>query len=305
MDTLNARDPYGRTALLDAVEADDVDKARRLLAAGADVTLGENISAKMAEFKPKGLKTWLLHRLGKWMARRLGDMPDTIITPAYAAHSPAMAQLLAEHGAAIAEFEDDMVPYATGASAIPATEISHEMFNAQYKPRFGTANPERVDIPFWREQIRTGNSGWAGARDVLGSDRETPPGCGGVDPVWSFRRFGRTATRLADGRWVLIAGEHEDHYDQDFCIYNDVTVIHPGGKVDHYIYPTEVFPPTDFHTASLVGERIILIGNYSYPHMRHEGVTQVLSLDLASFAITRLDTRGERPGWISSHDARL
>ena len=304
---VNARGTYGGTALLDAVEADDLGAAQALLACGADVTLGENISARLADYKPKGIKARVFHGLANWMSSRvpgMADMPDTIVTPAYAAHSPEMARLLADHGAPIAEFEADMVTHAIGADRISPTTITPAMFHAQYQPRQGTANPERVDIPFWREQIRTGKSGWSAAQDIVG-DRETTPGCGGVDPVWSFQRFGRTATRLDDGRWVLVAGEHEDHYDPDFCIYADVTVIHPGGAVDHYIYPAAAFPPTDFHTATLLDDRIILIGNLSYPHLRCEGVTQVLSLNLGDFSVTRIDARGDQPGWISRHDARL
>ena len=38
---------------------------------------------------------------------------------------------------------------------------------------------------------------------------------------------GRSTVWLPDGRVVLIAGEHEDSYDPDFCIYNDVVVIQP------------------------------------------------------------------------------
>ena len=44
-------------------------------------------------------------------------------------------------------------------------------------------------------------------------------------PVWCFNRFGGTVTKLPDGCFVHIGGEHEDFYDPDFCIYNDVIVI--------------------------------------------------------------------------------
>lgn len=46
-------------------------------------------------------------------------------------------------------------------------------------------------------------------------------------PTWCFDRFGRSTAWLPDGRVVLIAGEHKDSYDPDFCIYNDVVVIQP------------------------------------------------------------------------------
>lgn len=61
-----------------------------------------------------------------------------------------------------------------------------------------------------------------------------------------FRRFGRSSTLLADGRLVLIGGEHEDSYDSDFCIYNDVVVRHPDGRLEVFGYPKEVFPRQTF-----------------------------------------------------------
>jgi hypothetical protein len=59
-------------------------------------------------------------------------------------------------------------------------------------------------------------------------------------------------------------GEHEDHYDPDFFIHNDVVVRTPDGEVAIYGYPTEVFLPTDFHTATLLPASIVLIGSLGY-----------------------------------------
>jgi len=108
-----------------------------------------------------------------------------------------------------------------------------------------------------------------------------------------------------DARVVTIAGEHEDHYDPDFYIYNDVLVTHPSGELKLYGYPREVFPPTDFHSATTVGDRIVLIGCLGYPSQRRHGVTPVFALDTASLAITRLVTAGAAPGWIYEHTATL
>src|SRR6185369_11799713 len=96
-------------------------------------------------------------------------------------------------------------------------------------------------------------------------------------------RFGQSSTLLGDGRRIAIAGEHEDYYDPDFYIYNDVIVHHPSGEVDIYCYPREVFSPTDFHSATLVGDRIVLIGRLGYSGTRMPEVTPVYALDTSTY----------------------
>src|SRR6185503_1846850 len=118
---------------------------------------------------------------------------------------------------------------------------------------------------------------------------------------WSAMRFGQSITRLPDGRIVQVAGEHEDAYDEDFCIYNDVFVHEPGGAITLYGYPEDVFPPTDFHTATLVGDAIYLIGSLGYAGARRYGHTPVFRLDTRTFRIERLAPAGDPPGWIYGH----
>ena len=188
----------------------------------------------------------------------------------------------------------------------------NELLAAQ--PRYGTANPERVENELWDQAIKEDWSGYA-LRQHLGVGftsghrhhahtpstwREATPG-----PFWSWRRFGRTSTALGDGRVIHVAGEHEDHYDPDFCIYNDVVVDYAGGRREFFLYPKDVFPPTDFHTATLVGRDLFLIGSLGYRDLRRHGDTQVLKLDTRSLRIERIATRGEGPGWIFRHQAEL
>jgi hypothetical protein len=111
--------------------------------------------------------------------------------------------------------------------------------------------------------------------------------------------------RSTDGRTILVAGEHEDFYDPDFWIYNDVVVQHPGGALDLFGYPREVFPPTDFHSATVAGSGLILIGRLGYRDERRLGVTPVLRVDLDSFAVGEVATSGTPPGWIYKHTAAL
>jgi hypothetical protein len=169
-----------------------------------------------------------------------------------------------------------------------------------------------VESPLWEQAMREDWSGYALGqhlgvepdRSRWNNDfshsayRDTDPG-----PFWSWQRFGRTATQLPDGRIVFIAGEHEDGYDPDFCIYNDVVVEHPDGRREFFLYPKDAFPPTDFHSATLVGDAIILIGSLGYRDLRRPGETQVLKLDTQSLQFTNLATTGESPGWISRHTA--
>lgn len=294
-------DMFGGTALLIAVENEDAALAKVLLDAGADVTAGRNISQENAaqDAEPSFIGKMANAIMDRTKSLLPNVFEDTILTAADLTQSPEMLALLADYGLPVELVDDEDLPAFVGADRIAVTEITPEMFAEQATPRSGTANPERVDVPFWREQNRTGRSGWSGARDVVG---ENPRGTE-QHPVWSFSRFGRTGTRLADGRWVLIAGEHEDHYDPDFHIYNDVTVIHPDARVDHYIYPTDTFPPTDFHTATLVEDHILLIGCLGYREQRRDGVTQVLRLNLSDFSIESVETAGLNPGWISRHKA--
>lgn len=165
-------------------------------------------------------------------------------------------------------------------------------------PRFGTANPERMDEPFWHAMVASGVCGWRAAqkyrpRPVKGQ------------PIWCAQRFGQSITFLPDGRIVQVAGEHEDGYDPDFCIYNDVFVHHPDGRLEIFGYPEDVFPPTDFHTATLVGDAIYLIGSLGYDKNRQPGVTQVFRLDTHTFRIERVPICGDVPGRIFKHRALL
>jgi hypothetical protein len=192
-------------------------------------------------------------------------------------------------------------------------EISPELFHQQRRPRFGIANPERMHVKFWEWMIRGGKDfseirnnprfggfGPCHARNVFKASPSREEG-----PVWTFSRYGATRTVLADGRVVCVGGEHEDFYDPDFCIYNDVVVFTPSNQVEIYGYPAEIFPPTDFHTATLVQNRLFVIGSLGYQHARRPGETLVHVVDLSGYEISRMRTSGETPGWIYEHEAKF
>ncbi|MFN0057398.1 MAG: hypothetical protein ACKVX7_02990 [Planctomycetota bacterium] len=156
-----------------------------------------------------------------------------------------------------------------------------------------------MNNPVWEWLVRSRLTAYSSNKKL---DGPSPFAAG---PSWCFNRLGRTSTTLADGRVVLIAGEHEDGYDPDFYIYNDVVVVHPNGDVDIYGYPAEIFPPTDSHTATLVGDRIVIVGSLGYRKKRSVGTTQVLLLDVATFAISSVRVSGAVPGWIFKHETLL
>lgn len=172
------------------------------------------------------------------------------------------------------------------------------------RPRYGNGNPEFVRNPFWEYMVRQRRNAWWARKSfaIPGAtfgpgNRDNPDG-----PVWCFTRYGRTVSVLPFYT-VYVGGEHEDYYDPDFCIYNDVVVEDANGNYEIYGYPKDVFPPTDFHTATVVGADIWLVGSLGYKHMREEGVTQVLRLDTRGYRVERVETSGDTPGWISRHAA--
>lgn len=181
--------------------------------------------------------------------------------------------------------------------AEPAPAISREEFLAWRAVRLGDANPTSLDNPLWHWLVRTRWSAFQ-ANEIFKGPSPFDSG-----PMWCFDRFGKSETPLPDGRVVHIGGEHEDFYDPDFFIYNDVTVIAPDGSITLLGYPHELFAPTDFHTATLVGSSIFVIGGLGYKHLRTEGTTPVFRLNLASMAMQRIPTTGDAPGWIREHSA--
>ncbi len=177
--------------------------------------------------------------------------------------------------------------------------VTPELFREWRSPRFGQFNPERMNNPVWEWLVRSNLNAY------LATEQFNGPSAEDAGPGWCFDRFGQSSTLLSDGRTVLIAGEHEDHYDPDFYIYNDVVVRHPDDTIDIFGYSRGVFPPTDFHTATLVGSLIIIIGNLGYPEERKPGTTPVLILDLDTFAISQVVCSGTPPGWLHRHTASL
>lgn len=262
---LHAPDDFGHTPIMDAVEESAVACFEALLEAGAN-----------------------------W---KTGKYSDPLIS---AATHPAIIQRLLDLGEDPGRIDEEALRDWIGLGTRDELPVSEADFQRDRTRRFGNANPERMNLPFWEAMVRCGWCGYKAARHFGDEtfDRDAP--------VWCHHRFGMSLTPLPDGRWIQIAGEHEDHYDPDFCIYNDV-IIHDGkGGFEILGYPEEVFPPTDFHSATLVGEWIYLIGNLGYSRTREAfgPDTPVFRFHTGSGKIERVPTSGTSPGWIHSHQAK-
>ena len=187
-----------------------------------------------------------------------------------------------------------------------ALDCTPEQFEAARVRRFATQNGQDITTPYYLAMIRSGVNSYA-ALQALAVD---PSQCArfgddAIPPIWCAQRFGQSMTFLPDGRVIQIGGEHEDSYDPDFCIYNDVFVHGADGNITVYGYPQDVFPPTDFHTATLAGDAIYIIGNLGYSEARTLGMTPVFRLNTTDMAITRLPTSSCAPSWLHRHRAVL
>lgn len=180
----------------------------------------------------------------------------------------------------------------------PPPAIDRNDFLAWRAPRQVTESPTRLDNPLWHWLVRTRHSGYC-ANEIFKGPSSVDAG-----PMWCFDRFGKSETSLPGGRVVHIGGEHEDYYDPDFFIYNDVTVINANGSVEIRGYAREVFPPTDFHSATLAGNSIYIIGCLGYPEQRMAGRTPVYQLALDTMAIAPVEASGNAPGWLHRHSAK-
>lgn len=297
----NAKDHVGRTALFHAVGARQADPVRWLLARGFAVDgadeSGSSPLSEAVEADDWAMVDLLLSSGADPNHQQVG------FSALASARSLSVATRLLGAGADPRELTNKVqrlftqreeVDEAMAFAGLCAADVERDRTR-----RYGTSNPDLMRVPFWNAMVRSGVSGYLAAKH-LGLDEMDPK-----RPVWCAQRFGQSMTTLPDGRIVQIGGEHEDGYDPDFCIYNDVIVHHPDGRFDIYGYPKQDFPPTDFHTATIIGDRIVVIGSVGYPGERLYGTTPVYVLDISTLRIAPLVTSGEMPGWISRHLATV
>jgi len=177
--------------------------------------------------------------------------------------------------------------------------ITPALYSKWRSPRFGKKNPDKVESNVWFWLVRSRLSAYE-ANEKMNGPSPIDDGAS-----WCFDRMGQSVTELPDGRKIYIGGEHEDHYDPDFYIYNDVVVENTDGSIDIYSYPKDDFPPTDFHSTTFTDNKIIIIGSLGYSDDRIVGHTQLYQLDTTSFEIHNVNATGHSPGWIHDHEASL
>lgn len=320
---LTARDFWQRTPWLLSLQTASVAKTELLLSSGADrsdqgrcgmqplmYALGEDTGMLLwlieqgfdLEAKNEFGKTALAEAVSygyctsaKALLRAGAQLDQEIIA---SAHSREMASLLLDHGAGLEDFDFILRSQIIGCRGDKRMRVDEADYRAAKHRRFGSSNPELFNEPFWVEMVDCRAGAWEPRLKFKGKERDE-----GSEAIWCFDRFGCSVSRLANGRYIEIAGEHEDYYDPDFCIYNDV-VVHDGrGGIRIYGYPSDIFPPTDFHTATVVGDYIYIIGCLGYPADRIPGYTPVFRLHCDTLVMEKIATNGQNPGWIYKHIA--
>ncbi|WP_256871885.1 ankyrin repeat domain-containing protein [Nostoc sp. TCL26-01] len=328
----NVCDAWGRTPLVISLQVGDIEKAKLLLAAGANCYECEDCQKTplMYAIENNHLEVfqWLItegfdieatdeyDHTALMLASARGatdfvrillavgaepDRGDNCRRTAIAkASNLEIVQMLVDAGEDLSDINHDMWRSLTGVSykQFYLSQITPEQYSVGKHRYFGKTNPEIMEIDFWKAMICSHDSAYT-AKSIFG-DTENE---NWNQLVWCYQRFAKTTTQLPDGRVIDIGGSHEDYYDPDFCIYNDVVVYRGDGNFQIWGYPRDIFPPTDFHSATLVGEHIYIIGNLGYDNERIFGETPVYRLHYDTGKIDKIITTGEKPGWISHHQA--
>lgn len=287
----------GQTTLMYAIQNDNDKLLKWLIDYGFDIEQGDAYGQRPLSFAAEMSAIKCVKVLIDAGANifAVDHIPQQAIQVATNIH---IVNMLISAGADINKMDSETRATMLGNQYQQAPDVSKSEYKKGRLREFGRSNPTLSKNPFYYAMVKAGASAYH-ADHAFKAKRSFYTS----DPTWCYDRFGISITPLPDGRFIEIAGEHEDSYDPDFCIYNDVFVHDGQGNCKIYTYPEHVFPPTDFHTATLVGDQIYVIGNLSYPSIRKPGYTQVFILDLEDFSMGRIETKGQSPGWISRHDA--
>lgn len=306
-------DDFNKTALGHAVSQDFLPAVRLLLEAGVDRGYEPKYPRKPISYRipvermqmPEELKavmsepewTEMMEASAKALEESSDELPvDPLISEV---QSLETLHLFLEAGDRLGDAPDALKAKLLGLPEKAEFTTGKEEFLRDPTRRFGKYNAEQIHSPFWDDMVRTRSNSYLAQQHYLGESL-----FGARGPIWCNQRFGASLTPLPDGRYIQIGGEHEDYYDPDFCIYNDVIVFEGNGEFQIFGYPQDVFPPTDFHSATLVGEYIYVIGSLGYVEQRSFGTTPVYRLNISSLVMEEMTTDGASPGWIHKHLAK-
>jgi Ankyrin repeats (3 copies) len=316
---LSARDRDERTPWLLSIYTGDIEKAKVVWAAAIDPTdrgqHGKTALMLAIESNNRAMLIWLLVKgfdvaevddsgetaLGFAIKQNAVDFVELLLQAGAKpdqssilwAKSVVVARMLVAAGADFNYVSQYVRQLLTNVST-DVNQVSWEQYQSGKQQRFGLTNPELMSVDFWRSMVGSRWSASEARIEFNESDFDSP--------IWSFDRFGQSLTELPDGRIVEIGGQQDGNYDLDFCIYNDV-VVHDGqGNFQIFGYPRAVFPPTDFHTATLVDDYIYIIGRLGYYKCRTYHQTPIYRLDCRSYQIEPVVTTNS-PGWIYKHRA--
>lgn len=171
------------------------------------------------------------------------------------------------------------------------------------EPREGISNPEIIQNNFYTEMIIT-NASPSKVNWQFENDKYVPDKKKKYPRLWTNNRLGQTITELKDGRTIFIGGEYEDFYDPFFYIFNDIIIYEPNGEKKVLLYPYKDFPPTDFHTATLIGNQIYIIGRMGFD-IPEDGSTPVYILNTDTYKLRELKIRNKIDGCVNSHQSEL
>jgi hypothetical protein len=111
---------------------------------------------------------------------------------------------------------------------------------------------------------------------------------------------------------AIVDGDSDPSDIREPTYYEKILHITKPENITIYGYPVDVFPPTDFHTATYFrdptsgNEYIFIIGGLGYPHSASRERTDIYRLDLGDFNMQRLETTGTKPpGGTDQHNAQL
>ena len=114
-------------------------------------------------------------------------------------------------------------------------------------------------------------------------------------PHYTTNRHGMSYTDV-NGLSIFIGGEHEDYYDPNFCIYNDVITIDKDDNIKIYAYPKNIFPPTDFHYSIYVNGYIWIFGSIGYQKDRKQFI-QICRLEVETMKMENMNN-SSGPLWL-------